>query len=191
MTLSRNLENPRRFRLRWGMEEKKPMNPALFAVAGILAIIGALLALYGLYNWYQSFGVLDRFAGVGGRLGQAIALKLQSNYRIKGSIGLVLGFFCFVGAGGAGFMGFKGFGMKPQSASPQALPPGGPPPSYGAPQGYGAPPPQPYDASQQPYGTAPQQPYGAPPSQPYGAPPGAPPGYGAPPGPPPGGWGQG
>ncbi len=180
------------------MEEKKPMNPALFAVAGILAVIGGLLTLYGLYNWYQSFGVLDRFAGIGGRLGQAVALKLQSNYRIKGSIGLVLGFFGLVGAGGAGFMGFKGFGMKSQAAPSPVLPPnqpyGAPPQAPpGGPQSYGAPPQQPYDAQQQPYGAPPQQPYGAPPSQPYGAPPQAPPGgpqsYGAPPGVPPGGWG--
>lgn len=154
------------------MAEKKPLNIVLLAAAGGLAFLGLVLSLYGLYNWIQSFGVSDRFSGYGS-LGRIVAAKLQTNYRIKGTIGLVLGFGLLAGAGGAGFFGLKGAksgaaaGTAPGGAS------GGPPaqPAFAAPQApqaYGAPQaPQAYGAPQAPQ--APQA-YGGP-LQPGGSPP--------------------
>lgn len=108
------------------MQDKKAPNPALLAVAAVLAFIGASLALWGLYNWYMSFGVHGRFSGVGGSFGQLVASKLQSNYRIKGTLGLLFGLASMAGAGGAAFMGLKGAG-SPSSPQPQGqLPQGGP-----------------------------------------------------------------
>ena len=36
-------------------------------LACALLFVGAILSLYGLYQWFQSFGVHDRFAGIGAR----------------------------------------------------------------------------------------------------------------------------
>jgi hypothetical protein len=145
--------------------------------------LGSLLLIYGMYNWYQSFGVHDRFDGIGGSLGRIIADKLETNYRIKGTIGGVIGFGMIVVGAGAAFLGFRkgkddgaaaavapGFGpAQPQAAlaAPAADP-------YAQQQGYQQPSPQAYGQppAQQAYGQAPaQQAYGQPPQQPYGQPP--------------------
>lgn len=179
------------------MSNQKSANPIFFVIAAGLAFVGLLLSIYGLYNWIQSFGVHDRFAGIGGSLGRLVADKLQQNYRVKGTIGLVFGFGMLAGAAGAGFMGWKsGKGGAATPAGPAPLPMA---PDFGQPAqgGYGQPAaPQPYGQptapqayGQQPtapqaYGQPPQGQYGAPQGQ-YGAPPAA--GYGQPPQ---GGYGQ-
>ncbi len=143
------------------------------AVGGGLAFFGAVFALYGMYNWYQSFGVHDRFAGIGGSLGRIVADKLASNYRIKGTIGFVLSFFFLAAGGGAAFFGFKQGGAAPSAGGlgPQPQPPTG---GFAQQQGFTQPqqglsqPGAPTQTEQQPYGQ-PQQPYGGQP-QPYGQP---------------------
>ena len=148
--------------------EKKML---FMAIGGGLAFVGAIISLWGLYNWYQSFGVHDRFAGIGGALGQLVADKLASNYRIKGTIGLFFGFVFLAAGGGAGFFGFKQGGSAPAAGigNPQTLQSQGgafaqqPQPQYGQPgqdPSYGQQPQQAYPQQpQQGYQQQPQQGY--------------------------------
>ncbi len=124
------------------------------AIGAGLAFIGAILALYGMYNWYQSFGVHDRFAGIGGALGRIVADKLATNYRIKGSVSLFFSFVMLAGGGGLAFFGFKQGGATPAAGLPPQ-----------APATQGAMPQQPFGQGQAPYG---QQAYGQQPQQAYG-----------------------
>ncbi len=148
-----------------------------------LIFIGTLPLLYGMYNWYQSFGVHDRFAGIGGSLGRMVADKLATNYRIKGTIGGVIGMGMMLAGVVAAFIGFRA-GKSDAAAAPAlgASPVAAAPPAYGqqAPQqAFGQPPAaDPYQQQQQPQ---PQQAYGQPPQQAYGQPPQqAPQAYGQP-----------